>query len=127
MDANTTPMQQKVSTETDDDSEFNGLALGPVTRAAILQQRQEQQHETEIVLYSDGSLIEAGTEKCSMTFGVATLLENNIFAPLMSGEVAGFASSTKTELVGHVAAVLCSPRNATVKIYIDNMAVVQMF
>ncbi|KAG0084453.1 hypothetical protein BGZ92_009851, partial [Podila epicladia] len=127
MDANSTPIQHDVPRTRDNDVEFDGLALEPATQAAIIQQRVEQQHKAEMVLYSDGSLIEKGTEKISMAFGVVIDNGNNKFAPMISGGVAGFASSTKAELVGLLAAVLSSPRNTTVKIYIDNMAVVQIF
>ncbi|KAG0011457.1 hypothetical protein BGZ81_002179, partial [Podila clonocystis] len=127
MDANTTPIQREVPRARDNNSEFDGLVLDPATQTTIFQQRVEQQHKTEMVLYSDGSLIEAGTEKSSMAFGVIIDNGNNNFTTLISGGVAGFASSTKAELVGLLAAVLSSPRNARVTIYIDNMAVVQIF
>lgn len=127
MDANTMPVQQEASIEVHNESEFNGLALELTTQAAILQWRQEHQHKAEIVLYSDGSVVEAGMKKISMAFGVVIDMGNNNFEPLVDGGVAGFASSTKVELVGLLMAVLSSPRNTTVKIFIDNMAVVQIF
>ncbi|KAF8997450.1 hypothetical protein BGZ52_011060, partial [Haplosporangium bisporale] len=48
MDANTTPIQREVPTACDNNSEFDGLALDLATQTAILQQRQEQRHKTEM-------------------------------------------------------------------------------
>ncbi|KAF9378428.1 hypothetical protein CPC16_011293, partial [Podila verticillata] len=127
MDASSTPIQEEVRMTAEGNSEFNGLVLDPTTQRDILERRQEYQHKTEIVLFSDGSMVEAGTEKNSMAFGVVIDTGNNTFVPVMGGGVTGFASSTKAELVGLLAAVLSSPRNATVKIYTDNMAVMQNF
>ncbi|KAF9382696.1 hypothetical protein CPB97_007010, partial [Podila verticillata] len=101
--------------------------LAPQNRPMPLPVQQKQQHKAEIMLFSDRSVLEAGTEKSSMAFGVVIDIGNNKFAPLIGGGVAGFTSSTKAELVGLLTAVLSSPRKATVKIYIDNMAVVQNF
>ena len=46
---------------------------------------------------------------------------------VIQGTVARYRSSTKTELVGLLAAILASPRNTPTTIYIDNLAVVTQF
>ncbi|KAF9305775.1 serine/threonine protein kinase Ran1, partial [Mortierella antarctica] len=45
----------------------------------------EPQHKSELVLYPDGSLVEAVTEKISKAFDVVTDTGNNTFPPVISG------------------------------------------
>ncbi|KAF9158215.1 hypothetical protein DFQ26_007866 [Actinomortierella ambigua] len=91
-----------------------------------------------ILLYSDGSLSNVGTDKVRMTFGVVRVTTDKTIGDrtnkdtvetqdLIHGRTEGFASSTKAELTGLLAAIEISPRNRPVKICIDNMAVVTNF
>ena len=62
-----------------------------------------------------------------MTFGIAVAVSGGNPQKVLSGEVMGYASTTKAELVGLLATLLISPRNVEIDIKIDNMAVVSNF
>ncbi|KAK3805184.1 MAG: ribonuclease H-like domain-containing protein [Benniella sp.] len=62
-----------------------------------------------------------------MAFAVVVEQADGKFYTAVSGRASGFASSTKAELTGLLAAILASPRDKTVTIKIDNMAVVTQF
>ncbi|KAF9368639.1 hypothetical protein BGX21_006453, partial [Mortierella sp. AD011] len=67
------------------------------------------------------------TDRVSMAFGVVSQAADGSLRTAISGRVAGFASSTKAELAGLLAAILVSPRDKPVTVKIDNMAVVTQF
>ncbi|KAF9343451.1 hypothetical protein BGX26_005697, partial [Mortierella sp. AD094] len=64
-----------------------------------------------------------GTDEISMAFGVISQAADESLYTAISGRVAGFASSTKAELAGLLAAILVSPRDKPTTVKIDNMAV----
>lgn len=101
-----------------DDESWNMVMI---TRWA-LEQRSEP-----IVLYSDGSLKHMGNEKVSMSFASVYKCVDDTYQIAVRGRTTGFASSTKAELVGLFASVLCCPEGKDVIIYIDNNAVVAQF
>ncbi|KAF8943949.1 hypothetical protein BGZ46_006378, partial [Entomortierella lignicola] len=104
-----------------------GLQLPEELCEAIYLQREKFIGMDSATLYSDGSLINMGTDDISMAFGVIAQAEDGSLGTAISGRVAGFASSTKAELVGLLAAILVSPRDKPTRINIDNMAVVTQF
>lgn len=107
--------------------EFQGLSVDVSVRDRLLETRATLAGSAPLVLYSDGSLIKVGTPEVGMAFGVVRELDGGRCATLVSGRVGGFASSTKAELVGLLAAILVSPRDVDVDIRIDNSAVVSQF
>ncbi|CAO3569184.1 unnamed protein product [Mortierella alpina] len=73
-------------------------------------------------LYSDGSLMNAGTTECSMSFGVVGEQQQALRA-----KTTGFASSTKAELMGLIAAILAVAPDQDVILHLDNKAVVTQY
>ncbi|GJJ75820.1 hypothetical protein EMPS_08178 [Entomortierella parvispora] len=76
-------------------------------------------------IYSDGSLIRAGTVYSSMAFGVATVAPDT---PLrISGRLQGFSSSTAAELMGLHAVIVAAPAAEHIILHLDNLSVVNNF
>ena len=69
----------------------------------------------------------SGTDNVSMSFGVVVQKDDGNFETALSGRVAGYASSTKAELVGLLGTLMISPKDADIEIFIDNSAVVSTF
>ncbi|KAF9127750.1 hypothetical protein BGW39_005641, partial [Mortierella sp. 14UC] len=76
-------------------------------------------------IYSDGSLLDTGTENVSLAFGVVDLTQN---VPLViQGRTDGHASSAKSELMGLLAAVLAAPSEQDIVVRLDNESVVLQY
>src|SRR5690606_7131462 len=72
------------------------------------------------IYYSDGSLINSGTENISMSFGVVQQLQKNKeLVKIAQGRVEGYYSSTKAELVGLYTTLKEANPNQNIIIYID--------
>ncbi|KAG0347062.1 hypothetical protein BGZ54_005038, partial [Gamsiella multidivaricata] len=104
-----------------------GVEVPKRARDLIMAQRARLQARESVVLYSDGSLNNAGKADVIMAFGVVVKDNDDQYPTAASGKVEGFASSTKAELAGLFAAILVSPRNIPTTVYIDNSAVVSQF
>ncbi|KAF9429323.1 hypothetical protein BGZ76_001454 [Entomortierella beljakovae] len=89
--------------------------------------RQRFAAETNIMFYSDGSLINNGTDNVSTAFGVVVSINYGAVTPAINGKVLGYASSAIAELCGVLAAIIICPRDVQVTIYLDNSSVVQNF
>ncbi|KAF9973060.1 hypothetical protein BGZ75_001281 [Mortierella antarctica] len=90
-------------------------------QAAIIAARAPRTAEVRH-LYSDGSLMNAGKKECSMSFGVVGEQQQPIRA-----KTTGFASSTKAELMGLIAAILAVAPDQDLIVHLDNKAVVTQF
>ncbi|KAF9180242.1 hypothetical protein BGZ51_006329, partial [Haplosporangium sp. Z 767] len=119
MDSVSTPMIVPLKNRSDYDI---GLLLDDDMREDI-EARRLARTDGEIELYSDGSLVDMGTEQISMAFGVV-LKDGDRYRDVISGRTGGFASSTKAELIGLLAAIMVSPREQEVTVRIDNAAVI---
>jgi ribonuclease HI len=76
-------------------------------------------------LYSDGSLLNPGTEEISQGFGVVDLTQEN---PLrIHGRTSGYSSSAKAELMGLVAAIVSAPPEQDIIVKLDNQSVVDQY
>ena len=104
-----------------------GLSLKQPTLQQLQIARQRFEGQTRIVFYSDGSLIHMGTDKVSAAFGVVASVDFGTPSVAIGGRVAGYASSTIAELGGLLAAILISPRDVDITVYLDNQTVVQHF
>jgi ribonuclease HI len=76
-------------------------------------------------LSSDGSLINNGQPDIAMAFGVVD--QSQPVIRTVQGRTDGFASSTKAELMGLIAAVLSAPPEQHIIVELDNQAVVQQY
>ncbi|KAI9239766.1 MAG: hypothetical protein BYD32DRAFT_434553 [Podila humilis] len=103
-----------------------GPILLPQAAALILQHLTEQAviPGTKII-YSDGSLLHAGSPEASLAFGVVHSVSNINFS--VRGCTDCHASSTKGELVELLAAILSAPLNQKIDIQFDNQAVDHQF
>ncbi|KAG0347366.1 hypothetical protein BGZ54_004932, partial [Gamsiella multidivaricata] len=104
-----------------------GVSIPAAVLRHIQQQRTRLQGLDKVVMFSDGSMEEAGKQGVRMAFGVVAQENQDAMHTVVTGRIAGFASSTKAELAGLFAAILASPRNTPTTIYIDNSAVVTQF
>ncbi|KAF9554894.1 hypothetical protein EC968_009257, partial [Mortierella alpina] len=89
--------------------------------------RLEEENLDKLTFYSDGSLKDMGKESVSMAFGVVQKKGDNQYRDIVGGQTEGHASSTKAELVGLLAAIMISPRDRDVQVFIDNEGVVKKF
>ncbi|KAF9943451.1 hypothetical protein BGZ70_005953, partial [Mortierella alpina] len=100
---------------------FNYVHMSQEQQEAITASRTPRTTEVRH-LYSDGSLMNAGTAECSMSFGVVGEQQQAIRA-----KTTGFASSTKAELMGLIAAILAVVPDQDVIVHLDNKAVVTQY
>ncbi|KAI1320076.1 hypothetical protein EDD11_002047, partial [Mortierella claussenii] len=125
----TFPLMQPVilPPEASDDSVVRmGPLLMPVEQAISMAQIQSRLPTTDTRgVYSDGSLIAAGTDNIAMAFSVVDTSQAT--GDTLQGRVDGYASSTKAELMGLIAAVIAQPKEQDLLIHLDNSAVVQQF
>ena len=112
----------------EDVNEFPWINIDEQTRAMIALTRWAVQERQEAVhFYSDGSVKNHGTEDISLSFGSVFQCVDGSYQRAVTGTTSDYASSTKAELVGLLATVLCCPRDRNAIIHIDNMAVVLQF
>ena len=78
-------------------------------------------------LYSDGSFHRLEDASTRMSFAVAYKSSNKTYDLAISGTSQGQASSTRAEITGLLAAILCCPRNHPAKIYSDDQTTVSEF
>ncbi|KAG0302464.1 hypothetical protein BGZ97_002339, partial [Linnemannia gamsii] len=102
------------------------LCLSPLEAASMRAlQDTPVDNASPRILYSDGSLINPGTEEVSQAFGVVDLAQDT---PLMvKGCTDGYASSAKAELMGLLAAVLAAPPEQDIIVKLDNQKVVEQY
>lgn len=91
----------------------------------VLQLRQSQLTPERRVVYSDGSVVRAGTADCAMAFGVVEMhTDTNTSIP---GRTDGHASSGKAELMGLLATIVAMPPEQDILVRLDNKGVVTNF
>ncbi|KAI1293971.1 hypothetical protein EDD11_008296 [Mortierella claussenii] len=100
--------------------------LMPVEQATSLAQLQSRLPTIEArVVYSDGSVIAASMDDSAMAFGVVDTSQAT--GATLQGRADGYASLTKAELMGLIAAVIAQRKEQDLLIHLDNSAVVQQF
>ena len=104
-----------------------GIEISNDTLQLLLATRTRLEGKDRVTLYSDGSMRNASNPDASMAFGIVVDDGGELFPLVSTGRVAEFASSTKAELAGQLAAIIASPRNVSTTIYIDNSVVVSQF
>ncbi|KAF9573021.1 hypothetical protein EC968_009150, partial [Mortierella alpina] len=111
----------------DPDTATLGPVCMPATDAAAVHciRLTEVDHEAVRIISSDGSLIKDGTENVAMAFGVVDLSQAEIYKA--QGRTDGYASSTKAELMGLIAAVLAAPPEQDIVVELDNKSVVDKY
>jgi ribonuclease HI len=127
MDSEQTPCFRHLRSDDRPMGDTNGVRLPHGTLNTIRAHRWLCEGKDEIILYSDGSLMNSGTQDISMAFAVVMQSDDGTYKTAISGRTSGYASSTKAELTGLYAAILVSPRNKPTTVRIDNMAVVTQF
>lgn len=85
----------------------------------------ESQHKL-LHFYSDGSLKNCGRKDVSMGFA-SVFSYKGAYRLAVVGRSHGPASSSKAELAGLMASILCCPRNRSAVIHVDNQSVVNQF
>ena len=80
----------------------------------------------DLDFYTDGSIIDIGTERCSMTFA---LLQTNNNAPPVRfiSSIEQWCSSTRVELAAVLVALLISPQFASINIFTDSKSVIDCY
>jgi ribonuclease HI len=102
------------------------LIMSPSEANRVLEMQGTESHVSDIrIISSDGSLINADSDAISMAFGVVDQSDGTVRS--ISGKVEGYASSTKAELLGLLAAIIATPSNQNIKVELDNQAVVTSF
>ncbi|KAF9943995.1 hypothetical protein BGZ72_002952, partial [Mortierella alpina] len=131
MDRTSTPVLSQTGDtvhQQNDGLDFPSIGIDSQTKQMIAQTRWALSGRTEAVhFYSDGSLIKQGTNDISMSFGSVFRCVDGSHQRAIYGTTTGFASSTKAELIGLLATILCCPRDQQCVIHIDNQAVVTKF
>jgi ribonuclease HI len=98
----------------------------PPVQSTILQRLRNTDITPECrVLYSDGSMVQAGTPECAMAIGVVDFSTGTTHT--VSGRTHGHASSLKAELTGLLVTVVAMPPAQDNLIRIDNQDVVTQY
>jgi len=100
---------------------YNYVIMDPTAQEAIESSRTEATLGVRHI-YSDGSMVDKGTRKCSMAFAVVGEEQATV-----QGTTKGFASSAKAELMGLIAGIIATPKEQDLCIRLDNQAVVKQF
>ncbi|KAF9200154.1 hypothetical protein BGZ49_009647 [Haplosporangium sp. Z 27] len=128
LDSTPTPVRQPIPMSLDGIvQEVHGLSLKAPTIQQILLAQNRFSTRQQLEFYSDGSLINQGSEQVSMAFGVVVKTDEGAYEHAICGRVAGYASSALAELCGLLATILISPRNVPILVHIDNSSVVHNF
>ncbi|KAF9345942.1 hypothetical protein BGX26_002586, partial [Mortierella sp. AD094] len=87
----------------------------------------EPTHSDKLQIYTDDSLVNMGTKDISMAFSAVRKNEPTKRRRAVAGRVMGYASSTKAELMGLLAAIQSVAPSQDVHIQLDSKAVVTRF
>lgn len=82
-------------------------------------------NSTPRIVSSDGSLINLGTDRVAMAFGVVDISHDEIYQA--QGRTDGYASSAKAELMGLIGAVLAAPPEQDIVVELDSLDVVRKY
>ena len=80
---------------------------------------------SEIIYYTDGSLGEEGMENHIAGYGLIQLDSKGAIVRELKGRIQGWFSSTRSELIAILVAMLISPNNSKVDIFTDSQAAIQ--
>ncbi|KAF9914656.1 hypothetical protein BX616_007844 [Lobosporangium transversale] len=116
----------------DNDTDLPGLIFDTETQKMIRAARQALRRRSGArCLYSDGSYSPHYSARARVSFGVTFLDEDGIYRPAVYGTVQDIndsrGPSSKAEIVGFLAAILCCPRYQPAAIFIDALSVVHGF
>ncbi|KAF9350765.1 hypothetical protein BGX26_011120, partial [Mortierella sp. AD094] len=107
LDAAPTPVRQPIPMVLDGIvQDAYGLLLQRPTLQLIQSTRDRLHERQRLTFYSDGSLINLGTEQVSAAFGVTLMTDTGSFEAVISGRVDGYATSAIAELYGLLATIL---------------------
>ncbi|KAF9204894.1 hypothetical protein BGZ49_004741 [Haplosporangium sp. Z 27] len=95
--------------DTKDVTPWDCVIIPRETLKQLEKTRTSLKDEVSVTIYSDGSMTEADGLNILMAFGVVFKNYDESFPIVTTGRVTGFASSTKAELVGLLAAIMASP------------------
>src|SRR6266498_769996 len=92
----------------------------------IISLQQQLSSFVDLDFYTDGSVIDIGSERCSMAFA---LIQTNINSPLIkfSATIEKWCSSVRTELAAVLVALLISPSHSSINIYTDCKSVIDHY
>ena len=112
-------------------SQISTSKIGPIVLPVGEANKVEEFRNTKVsnliprTISSDGSMDKADSHDIAMAFGVVDLSQNTPIS--VSGRTDGYASSTKAELMGLLAAIIAAPPAQDIKIELHNQAVVSLF
>ncbi|KAF9403898.1 hypothetical protein BGZ76_007172, partial [Entomortierella beljakovae] len=105
--------------------------IGPLIVPSVEATQLEKIWNTEVsntnirTISSDGSMINADSDNIVMAFGVVD--NTNSITRSVGGRTGGYASSTKAELMGLLAAIVAAPPEQNILVELDNQAVAILF
>ena len=77
--------------------------------------------------YTDGSVINIGSEHCTMGIGWVQVDNNNQISSKFNAQIKLWPSSYKAELVSILSAIATTPRNSTINIYTDSQSIISKY
>jgi ribonuclease HI len=97
------------------------------TSTSLLQNiADNNSHSSELSFYTDGSVIDLGTNQCSMGIGWVQI-ENSITIHTFQAQTKYWPCSFKAELTAILSAIVTAPRNCFIQIYTDSQSVISKY
>jgi hypothetical protein len=81
----------------------------------------------QLSFYTDGSVIDIGTDQCTMGIGWIQVDNNNQTTNSFSAKIKFWPSSYKAELFSIISAISTAPRNCIINIFTDSQSVISKF
>jgi len=81
----------------------------------------------QINFYTDGSVIDIGTNQCTMGIGWVQIDNNNQIIHKFSAKIHFWPSSYKAELMSILSAISTAPRNSTINIFTDSQSIITKY
>jgi ribonuclease HI len=81
----------------------------------------------QINFYTDGSVIDIGTNQCTMGIGWVQIDNNNQIIHKFFAKIHFWPSSYKAELMSILSAISTAPRNSTINIFTDSQSIITKY
>jgi len=81
----------------------------------------------QLSFYTDGSVIDIGTNQCTMGIGWIQIDNNNQIINSYSAKIQSWPSSYKAELLSILSAISTAPCNSVIDIFTDSQSVISKF
>jgi ribonuclease HI len=83
-------------------------------------------HSSELSFYTDGSVVDLGSNQCSMGIGWVQI-DNSTVTHSFHAQTKYWPCSFKAELMAILSAIITAPRNCSIQIYTDSQSVISKY